>query len=258
MFYRELNNDCLLHLNIEHEVSLAIWRPVRRETIKLLDQHKNEVLKIVRDTRIAKIVGASTSLAIGGTLTIAGLALIPFTFGASVGLSVAGAAMGVAGTVTSAGASIVSSIMSNSRVKKAHEHIKLDQQISEHVNLRGNSYNQALKSAGIAIDAGHAVIGVGGQYGVGIAKGVAAGVEAGIESGGAAVRIGIAGVQTVALAGGVVGGVALLVSAPLDIYQIVRNTYGLAKSGKKGKHESDKTCLWYIEQIRKMEEELNK
>ena len=89
MFYRELNNDCLLHLNIEHKVSLAIWRPVRCETIKLLEQHKDEVLKIVRDTRIAKIVGASTSLAIGGTLTIAGLALIPFTFGASVGLTVA-------------------------------------------------------------------------------------------------------------------------------------------------------------------------
>ena len=257
MFYSELNNNDLLSLNIEYEVSVAIWRPVRCETIKLLEQHRDEVLKIVRDSRIAKIVGASTSLAIGGTLTLAGLALIPLTFGASVGLTLAGAAVAVAGTVTSAGASLVSSIMSNSRVKKAHEHIRLDQQISEHVNLRGNGYNQALKSAGIAIDLTHTAVGVGGQHSVGIAKGVAAGVEAGIESGRAAVRIGIAGVQTVALVGGVVGGVALLVSAPLDIYQIVRNAYGLAKSGKKGKHESDKTCLWYIEQIRKMEEELN-
>ena len=80
-------------------------------------------------------------------------------------------------------------------------------------------------------------------------------MEAGIESGGAAVRIGIVGVQTFALAGVVLGGV--LVNAPLDIYQIVRSAYGLAKSGKKGKHESDETCLWYMEQIRKMEEELN-
>ena len=76
---------------------------------------------------IAKIAGSATSLVVGGSLAIAGLVLIPFTFGASVGLTVAGAGVGAVGTATTAGASIVSKVMSKNRVRKAQEHIKLDQ-----------------------------------------------------------------------------------------------------------------------------------
>ena len=47
------------------------------------------------------------------------------------------------------------------------------------------------------------------------------------------------------IAGEVVGGVALAVSAPLDIYQIASNGYHLAKSGRNSEDESDLTCgMW--------------
>ena len=238
-------------------MSLAIWRPIRRKTIDLLEQHRDEVVKIVREARIAKIAGSATSLVVGGGLTIAGLVLIPFTFGASVGLTVAGAAVGAAGSATTFGASIVSKVMSNNRVKKAQEHINLDQQISEHVNKRGSEYNEAAKKAGIVIESIQGAAGVGGRLGVGVAKGIAGSVEAGIKAGGAALRIGGAGVRVIAITGRVVGGLALAVTAPFDIYQIGKSSYDLVTSGQCGENEGDSTFVWYTEQIRKLKEELD-
>ena len=162
-------------------------------------------------------------------------------------MTVAGAGVGAAGTATTVGASIVSKVMYNSKVKKAREHIKLDQQMSEHVNKRGSDYNEAIKKAGIVTESIQGAAGVGGRLGVGVAKGIARGVEAGIEAGGTALRIGGAGVRVVALTGGIVGGVALVVTAPLDIYQIGRNSYDLATSGQHGENESDETIVWYTE-----------
>ena len=223
----------------------------------MVEQYRDEVLKIVRDVRIAKIAGASTSLVVGGSLTIVGFVLIPFTFGGSIGLTLAGAGVGAVGTATTIGASITSKVMSNNRVKKAQEHIKLDQQMSEHVNMRGSDYNEAIKNASIATDSIHGVVGVGGRLGVGVTKGIAGGIEAGVQAGSAAVRAGSVGLRTAAIAGGVLGGLALIVTAPLDIYQISRNSYELATSGKHSKNESDLTCKWYMEQIKKMKEELD-
>ena len=250
-------NVQLQRLATEHQVSSAIWCPVRHQTIKLLEQNKDEVLKIARDVRIAKIAGSATSLVVGGGLIIAGLILIPFTFGASVGLTLAGAGVGAAGTATSVGASIVSKVMSNSKVKKAREHINLDQQMSVHVNERGSEYNEAIKNATIVTDSVHAAVGVGGRLGVGVTKGIAAGIEAGVQAGSAAVRVGSIGLRAAAIAGGVVGRLALLVTAPLDIYQISKNSYEVATSGSNGENESDATCKWYMEQIKKMKKELD-
>ncbi|XP_041100052.1 uncharacterized protein LOC121312121 [Polyodon spathula] len=61
--------------------------------------------KVDRDCTIAKTAGSSAGV-VGGVLTIVGIALVPVTFGASVGLSIAGTVTAVAGTVTSAGTHI--------------------------------------------------------------------------------------------------------------------------------------------------------
>ena len=239
-------------------MTLVIWRPIRRKTIDLLERNKDEMLKIVRVVRIAKIAGASTSLVVGGGLTIAGLLLLPFTFGGSIVLTLAGAGVGAAGTATSIGASITSKVVSNNRVKKTQEHINLDQQMSEHVNKRGSDYNEAVKNASIVTDSIHAVVGVGGRLGVGVSKGIAGGIEVAVQAGSAAVRAGSVGFRAAAIAGGVVGGLALLVTAPLDIYQIGRNSYELYETvSSNGENESDPTCKWYMEQIKKMKEELD-
>ena len=149
--------------------------------------------------------------------------------------------------------------MSNSRVKKTQEHINLDQQMTKHVNDSSREYNEAVKKAGIVTESIHAVVGVGGRLSVGVAKGIAGGIEAGVQAGLAAVRTGTVGLRAAAIAGGAVGGLALIVTAPLDIYQIGKNSYELyATSGSNGENESDATCKWYMEQIKKMKKELDK
>ena len=61
--------------------------------------------------------------------------------------------------------------------------------------------------------------------------------------------------KVAAIPGDVVGGIALLVIAPLDIYQIGKNSYDLyATYSSNGENKSDATDKWYIEQIKKMKE----
>ena len=234
----------------QYQLSLVIWCPIRRQTIEFLDNQKDEILKIVRNVRIAKIAGSATSLIVGGALTITGLILIPFAFGASIGLMLAGAGVGALGTATSFGAAIVSKVMTSTRLKEAHDHIKLDQQLSSNVNDIANEYNRALQSAqsqgkakmNIA-DIAHGALGIGARVSVGAAKGSAAGIEIGLAS-------------VAAIAEGVVSGASLVVTVPLDIYQIASNSYHLAISGKNGENEKDLIYKWYMDKIREMEEEL--
>ena len=142
-------SDYVQRLHIAYYMTVAIWCPVRRRTIKLLEEQKDKVFKIVRDVRIAKIAGASTSLVVGGGLAIVGLVLIPFTFGGSIAFTLAGAGVGAAGTTATFVASIASKVMSNNKVKKAREHINLDLQMSKHVNRKGTEYNEAVKNASV-------------------------------------------------------------------------------------------------------------
>ena len=71
----------------------------RIETIQEeIDYHHNNVNK-------ATVVGSTVGIAWGGLL-IGGLIAAPFTFGASLGLTVVGAITGAAGAVTTTGAKV--------------------------------------------------------------------------------------------------------------------------------------------------------
>ena len=180
-------------------------------------------------------------------------------------MTLAGAGVGALGTATSFGAAIVSKLMTSARLKEAHEHIKLDQQLSSNVNDVANEYNRTLQSAQSQgkvkmnkADITHGVLGIGARVSVGAAKGSAAGIEIGLASGGAIARAGTVGLRAAAIAGGVIGGVALVVTAPLDIYQIASNGYHLARSSRNGENENDLICRWYMDKIREMERELHR
>ena len=165
--------------------------------------------------------------------------------------------MGALGTATSFGAAIVSKLMTSAKIKEAQEHIELDQQLSSNVNDIANEYNQWRGKAKMSTaDIAHGTLGIGTRISVGAAKGSAAGIELGLASGGAIARVGTVGLRAAAIAGGVVGGVALVVTVPLDIYQIASNGYHLVKRGKNGENEKDSICTWYVDRIREMEKEL--
>ncbi|XP_051555689.1 apolipoprotein L6-like isoform X2 [Myxocyprinus asiaticus] len=79
-----------------------------------------------KKTKIAQITGGSTS-ALGGVTTITGLALAPFTMGASLIVTAVGLGVAMAGGLTSASAGI-SSAVNNSLDRKKVEHIVEDYQ----------------------------------------------------------------------------------------------------------------------------------
>ncbi|KAK1143176.1 apolipoprotein L3-like [Acipenser oxyrinchus oxyrinchus] len=84
--------------------------------------------KLQMDSTIANVAGSSAAVA-GSVLTITGLALLPFTFGASAILTGVGVGVGVAGGVTTVTADICRSVKNknlNSDVQEAHEKIMQD------------------------------------------------------------------------------------------------------------------------------------
>ena len=226
-------------MKFQYQLIHAIWQEIRDLTIRLLQEHRDEVFELIRNTRIAKIAGATSSLVVGGVLAVTGVALLPFTFGASIGLTVAGAAVGAAGSTTVLAASITSRVMSNKKLRMAQDHISLDKQLSGLVNNAASSVSQAIQQNPDILSKVYGGVGIGGRLGVGITKGIGAGVWVGIETSGAALRAGGAILPAVAIGGGVFGVAALVVTAPMDIYQIVANAKDIAASHEdKGKEKN--------------------
>ena len=105
-------------------------------------------MSIVRNTKIATIVAASTSVAITCSLTVTGVALAAFTLGGSFALSVIGVgslAGGLTGAAGGAGAGIAAIVLAKKELKKAQQHINLDQQLSLSINKVADMYSEIMK-----------------------------------------------------------------------------------------------------------------
>ncbi|XP_052674987.1 apolipoprotein L3-like [Crassostrea angulata] len=70
------------------------WSPERRKVLKELEIIRDEIQRQAKIHSIGSITYSSVGL-VGGGLAIAGIITAPFTFGASLGLTVAGIATGV-------------------------------------------------------------------------------------------------------------------------------------------------------------------
>ncbi|CAN0210991.1 unnamed protein product [Lampetra planeri] len=118
------------------------WKTKRIEILKMLAGMIVQLKKRMRDGNISKAAGSSASIG-GGIMLIIGLALIPVTFGASLGLSIAGTVMGVAGGLATAGASIAMLVMNKALTKQATENIEQDKIASENLAEAVRSVNSA-------------------------------------------------------------------------------------------------------------------
>nr|XP_006110231.1 uncharacterized protein LOC102446540 [Pelodiscus sinensis] len=93
---------------------LSVARDRLQEHLAKLRKLAEDIDNVHRGATIANITGGAVGIA-GGITTIAGLCLTPFTFGASLGLSLAGLAAATAGGLTSAAATTTDMITSASK-----------------------------------------------------------------------------------------------------------------------------------------------
>ncbi|KAK1150526.1 hypothetical protein AOXY_G33774 [Acipenser oxyrinchus oxyrinchus] len=109
-----------------------------KEFVKEYEKEKQEIEKLLtdlseiadgldkvdRDCTISKTTGSSAGV-VGGVLNIVGICLAPVTFGASLGLSIAGTVTAVAGAVTSGGAQIGKRVIDNKANKRVTEILEI-------------------------------------------------------------------------------------------------------------------------------------
>ena len=103
-------------------------------------------MSIVRKTMIAGIVTASTSVVITCSLAVTGFALAPVTFGSSLILCpLSGVIGGLTGAAGGAVAGIAAIVLTKKELKKAQQHINLDQQLSLSINKVADMYSEMMK-----------------------------------------------------------------------------------------------------------------
>lgn len=186
---------------------------------------------------ISRITGSAVSIA-GGAMAIVGFAIAPLTFGASIGLSISGIALAVAGGGTAAGASIADMVIQKSNVKHAQMQLDRDNnQLKAMIELVETIKNKIdavqQKCQGVSASQFIAIFGEvftqgvvrTGNLGMRLAELAVFGT---LEIGAAALRVGGAAARGVAAAAIVLN----LVLIPIDLIEIVRSSVSLARGSQ--------------------------
>lgn len=241
-------------------MALSLWLKMRKGTIKDLEKKRDKIIQVCRDARRSRVAGALTSL-VGGGLAVVGLGLIPVTFGGSLALSVVGAGIGVAGGITSVGATFANAIISKANLRDTQAIIEVDKQLCEQINKLGmelkhiaqtiqeENPSEKIEDIVTSFLQGGKVI----NMGLAAAKGAVAATQFARISGTVAVRtmtILAARVTGAAAKVSVAGGVVSVLIVPLDIYEIASNVYKLYN-----KSESS-AIRWLNEQIEQLQCEM--
>eukprot|EP01084_Bolivina_argentea_P098620 177219_1 len=118
------NADVLQQINEElRAIDMKKWKNCRNHAVLQIMTLAELFEKTTRDVGIAKSSGGGASI-IGGGLFIAGVICAPFSGGVSLGLSVAGGSVMLAGGLTTLGSGFVKEFLERDTVKKcieAHE-----------------------------------------------------------------------------------------------------------------------------------------
>ena len=219
---------------------LCEWKGNRENTVKTIRATAEKLVKHHRNVNISRITGSLT--AIGGSgIAILGFALTPVTFGASLGLTIAGAGIAVAGGATATGASIVDTVITKTGVKGVQEQYEFDQDKMKEIDLIQDQIQKQndrirekcpdLKDVDIfrVTDVFSYAQGIAKVGNLAYRVGEAAGISA-VEFGSLGLRAAGAVAKGVATAGIVLN----VVIIPLDIIEIVKSGWNI-KEGNESK-----------------------
>ena len=119
-------------------ILLELWKSVRSETIVKLQSISSQLQQVCQSVRKARISGKCIST-VGGAMATAGFALLPFTFGVSLGLAVPGTALLMVGVGTSMGSTIADACKMNHGIKNATASMAVDSQLSQEIDKSSNA-----------------------------------------------------------------------------------------------------------------------
>ncbi|XP_067684104.1 apolipoprotein L3-like [Haliotis asinina] len=213
----------------------------KRRVISTLSALADELDRHSFNTRIANLTFASTGIVATG-LTVAGVIAAPFTFGASLGLTIGGVALGVTSAVGAVGTTVVGRIIQSKAFDEASDAreeytdtTNMLLQISKVLNDDKELLQQVLKNMDFKADLNAAEVakltalglaGVGGGA-MRLAAVVSAIATRGVIS--ATTRTVASVLKTGFLAAKIGGAVLSALTLPLDVYTIVRNSVDIHK-----------------------------
>ena len=97
----------------------------RTRTILKLNEIIVELNETHHNVNISKVVGSSVGLA-GGVVSVFGIALAPFSFGTSLGLTIVGSGIAATGGLVTTGAGLAETLISKSKTTEAQAAISAD------------------------------------------------------------------------------------------------------------------------------------
>ena len=103
----------------KHGFSIEYYMKNRKDFAEKCKNLELHIRNSVKNTGIAKVTGGSVGIA-SGTCVLLGVILSPFTFGASVGLTIAGVSGGIASAATTIGSSVAQTAI----IVKAKDELK--------------------------------------------------------------------------------------------------------------------------------------
>ena len=107
----------LMHIECVLGCTVDEYKNIAQRCVEVTSTCAEKLEKVTKDVGIAKTTGGAVSIIAGGA-SIIGLALVPFTAGASLALTVGGATFAVAGGMTSTLATITAFGFTKSEAKK--------------------------------------------------------------------------------------------------------------------------------------------
>lgn len=120
------------------------WSGERKEVLKKLMGIRDTIQEQARIHSIANITYSSTGI-VGGGLAIAGVITAPFTFGVSLGLTIAGLATSVASGVAGAAHGAIKVSIVNNQIKEAQTSLKEHQKSCKEMKRLIRELQQEIK-----------------------------------------------------------------------------------------------------------------
>lgn len=120
------------------------WKREREQVIIELRKIAQNITMHHRNTNIAQLPASGLGIT-GGVLTIAGLLTVPLTGGVSLGLTIAGIILGVAGGATGLGATATDLGIMIDRSKKAKKQMELHQNRTEELSQSFEAFSKEAK-----------------------------------------------------------------------------------------------------------------